>query len=72
MFLISEQIKQEYLNKTRNYITDNGLITILAYSYFILKEDEYKSYYNRAKEFLEYYPYTKVFYIPIEFDIEDD
>jgi len=72
MWLISEQIKQEYLNTKNNYITDNGLITILAYSFFKLKDDEYIAYKYRVKEFLEYYPYTKVFYIPIELKIEDD
>lgn len=72
MYLISEQIRQEYLIRKDNYITDNCLITILAYSYFILKENEYQNYNKRVKDFLEYYPYTKVFYIPIEFEIEDD
>jgi hypothetical protein len=71
MYLITEQVREEYLNQW-SYITDNSLITVLAYSYFKLKEDEYKRYYNRVKEFLEYYPYTKVFYIPIEYEIEDD
>jgi len=72
MWLISEQIKQEYLNTKNNYITDNWLITILAYSYFTLKEEEYSNYKYRVKEFLKYYPYTKIFYIPIELNIEDD
>ena len=71
MYLITEQVREEYLNQW-SYITDNSLITVLAYSYFKLKEDEYKRYYNRVKEFLEHYPYTKVFYIPIEYEIEDD
>jgi len=70
MYLISKQIEQEYLNP--NCITDNSIVTILAYSYFKLKEDEYKRYYNRVKSFLDNYPYNKVFYIPIEYEIEDD
>jgi hypothetical protein len=72
MWLISEQVKQEYLNFKNHYITDTWLITILAYSFYTLKDDEYTAYKHRVKEFLKYYPYTKIFYIPIEFDIEND
>lgn len=67
LFLMGEQTYQE--NNTSSFISDRWVFDILAYSKKL-------SCYDRLKEMatlhLNEIKYTKVFYIPIEFPIEDD
>jgi len=63
---------QQQIEKQDNFITDATLIEALAYSkdinninYYNIIEREIKEYYNKKV-------YDIIFYIPIEFEIEDD
>ena len=79
--VLSKQIKEETnatirdmsLNilKYRDFISDTSLIDILAYSQD-LDESTYKIMYLRVVEYLQHYPYTRLFYIPNEINIEKD
>ena len=79
--VLSKQIKEETnatirdmsLNilKYRDFISDTSLIDILAYSQD-LDESTYKIMYLRVFEYLQHYPYTRLFYIPNEINIEKD
>jgi len=71
--LLSEQIKKESkLTYTLDdFISDRSVLDILAYSHK-LDEEVYDILYNRVKEYFINLPYTKIFYVPIEFEIEAD
>jgi len=71
--VLAEQIRQESLKtiKWDSFISDRSVLDVLAYSEN-LEEETYDILYKRVKEYLEHIPYSTVYYIPIEFKLEDD
>jgi len=70
--IIALQVEREFLYKTSNTIHDNCLFTSLAYTKVLCSPEVYEILAHRVDEFLLHYPYTDVFYLPIEFAIEKD
>ena len=70
--ILTEQIRQEYKYKDEYQIHDNSCITTLAYSKWILNDEDYQMDFIRTASFLKHYPYTKIFLLVPEFEIEQD
>lgn len=71
--ILAEQIKSESKKTINNinFISDRSVLDVLAYSEQI-SEEVYDILYKRVKEYLEHLPYTDVYYIPIQFELEQD
>jgi nicotinamide riboside kinase len=65
--LFFKQIREELAKW--DFITDRTIIDVLAYS---KKLEVYNILKDRAKTFLNQFPYDILFYIPIEFWLEED
>ena len=65
--LIYEQIKAELVKD--NFLSDRTLIDVLAYTRWLKWYRELKKV---VKEYFKEFPYDYIFYIPIEFELEDD
>lgn len=65
--LIYEQIKAEM--RKDSFISDRTLIDVLAYTRWLKWYWQLKKV---VKEYLKEFPYDYIFYIPIEFKLEDD
>jgi len=71
--LIDYQIELEQnINKKEINFFNNSLITTLAYCFFTFDLKTYKKIEKSVENFLEENPYDQIFYLPIEFEIEDD
>lgn len=66
--IFNEELKLELENK--DFITDNSLITILAYTKE-LDPENYEKQFIKTKEYLEVYKYDKVIFLE-KLDIVDD
>lgn len=64
------QVQRE--RRLKSFIADRSLFDILAYTRAIWDMDLYEELKLRALEHHKTYPYDIVFYIPIEFPLEQD